>query len=84
VSDSAIVWTVAHKSPLSMGFSEARILEWVAMPFSKALNKRFKIFKDSSELILIEDTTNIRSSSNTDLIDSVPQTSGLKKKHEPP
>ena len=24
--------TVAHKAPLSMGFSQARILEWVAMP----------------------------------------------------
>ena len=25
-------WTVAHQAPLSMGFSKARILEWVAMP----------------------------------------------------
>ena len=25
-------WTVAHQAPLSMGFLQARILEWVAMP----------------------------------------------------
>ena len=28
-------WTVACQTPMSMGFSKARILEWVAMPFSK-------------------------------------------------
>ena len=28
-------WTVAHQAPLSMGFSQARILEWVAMPSSR-------------------------------------------------
>ena len=27
-------WTVAHQAPLSMGILQARILEWVAMPFS--------------------------------------------------
>ena len=26
----ATPWTVAHQAPLSMGFSQARILEWVA------------------------------------------------------
>jgi len=26
-------WTVAHQAPLSMGILQARILEWVAMPF---------------------------------------------------
>ena len=30
-------WTVAHQAPLSMGFSQARILEWIAIPFSKDL-----------------------------------------------
>ena len=29
-------WTVTHQAPLSMGFSnQARILEWVAVPFSR-------------------------------------------------
>ena len=27
-------WTVARQAPLSMGILQARILEWVAMPFS--------------------------------------------------
>ena len=26
-------WTVAHQAPLSMGILQARIMEWVAMPF---------------------------------------------------
>ena len=26
---------VAHQDPLSMGILQARILEWVAMPFSR-------------------------------------------------
>ena len=30
-----IPWTVAHQAPLSMGILQARILEWVAMPFSR-------------------------------------------------
>ena len=30
-----ILWTVAHQAPLSMGFSQARILEWVAVPSSR-------------------------------------------------
>ena len=29
------LWTVAHQVPLSMGIFQARILEWVAQPFSK-------------------------------------------------
>ena len=33
VSDSVTTWTVAHQAPLSMGNLQARILEWVAMPF---------------------------------------------------
>ena len=28
-------WTVAHQASLSMGFFQARILEWVAMAFSR-------------------------------------------------
>ena len=28
-------WTVAYKAPLSMGILLARILEWVAMPYSR-------------------------------------------------
>ena len=28
-------WTAAHQAPLSMGILQARILEWVAMPFSR-------------------------------------------------
>ena len=28
-------WTVACQTPLSMGFSRARILEWVAISFSR-------------------------------------------------
>ena len=36
MSDSfATLWTVAHQAPLSMGILHARILEWVAMPFSR-------------------------------------------------
>ena len=36
VSDSLVIpWTVAHQAPLSMGFFQARILEWVATPFSR-------------------------------------------------
>ena len=29
-------WTVAHQAPLSMVILQARILEWVAMPSSRA------------------------------------------------
>ena len=31
----ATPWTIAHQAPLSMGFSRARILEWVAISFSR-------------------------------------------------
>ena len=31
----ATLWTVAHQAPLSMGILQARILEWVAVPYSK-------------------------------------------------
>ena len=31
----ATLWTGAHQAPLSMGFYQARILEWVAVPSSR-------------------------------------------------
>ena len=31
----ATPWTVGHQAPLSMGVLQARILEWVAIPFSR-------------------------------------------------
>ena len=31
----ATPWTIAHQAPLSMEILQARILEWVAMPFSR-------------------------------------------------
>ena len=35
MSDSATPWTVAYQAPLSMGIVQARIQEWVAVPFSR-------------------------------------------------
>ena len=34
----ATPWTVAHQAPLSMGVLQARILEWVAIPFSSTFS----------------------------------------------
>ena len=34
MSSSATLWTVALQAPLSMGILQARLLEWVAIPFS--------------------------------------------------
>ena len=34
-----ILWTVVHQAPLSMGILQARILEWVAMPFSRGTSQ---------------------------------------------
>ena len=31
----ATPWTVAHQTPLSMGISQVRILEWAAISFSR-------------------------------------------------
>ena len=31
----ATLWTVAHQDPLSMAFFQARILEWVVIPFPR-------------------------------------------------
>ena len=30
----ATPWTVAYQAPPSMGFSKARVLEWIAISFS--------------------------------------------------
>ena len=30
-------WTIAHQAPLSMGILQARILEWVAISFSREI-----------------------------------------------
>ena len=35
MSDSMTPWTLACQTSLSMGILQARILEWVAMPFSR-------------------------------------------------
>ena len=32
MSDSAIPWTVAYQAPPSVGFFQARVLEWVPFP----------------------------------------------------
>ena len=37
-----IPWMVANQAPLSMGILQARILEWVAMPFSRVNQVYFK------------------------------------------
>ena len=31
----ATLWTIAHQIPLSVGILQVRILEWVAVPFSR-------------------------------------------------
>ena len=36
----ATPWTVALQVPLSMGFSQARLLEWVAISFSRGSSRR--------------------------------------------
>ena len=35
MSNSSTPWTVAHQAPLSMGWSQARTQEWVALPSSR-------------------------------------------------
>ena len=32
-------WTVARQAPLSMGILQAKILEWVAVPFSREFSQ---------------------------------------------
>ena len=35
----ATLWTLALEAPLSMGILQARILEWVALPFSRGFSQ---------------------------------------------
>ena len=35
----ATLWNVAHQAPLSMEILQARILEWVSMPFSRGSSR---------------------------------------------
>ena len=35
VPDSEIPWNAARQAPLSMGILQAKVLEWVAIPFSR-------------------------------------------------
>ena len=44
VSDSVTPWTVARQAPLSMGILQAKILEWVAMPFSREDHSKYRDF----------------------------------------
>ena len=37
MSDSETLWTVAHQAPLSMGIAQARMLEWIAMPYLQGI-----------------------------------------------
>ena len=46
-----IPWTVAHQAPLSMGFPKARILEWVAISFSRGSS----LPRDRTQVSCIED-----------------------------
>ena len=40
----ATPWAVAHQAPLSVGFFQARILEWVAVSdFTTALREELKV-----------------------------------------
>ena len=37
VQPFATPWTVAFQAPLSLGILQVRVLEWVAMPFSREM-----------------------------------------------
>ena len=39
MSDSVTPWTVALQAPLSMGFFQARTLEWVVISFSRGYSR---------------------------------------------
>ena len=39
MSDFAAPWTIALQAPLSMGILQARILEWVAISFSRGFSR---------------------------------------------
>ena len=46
LSDSETSWTVAHQAPLSVGLLQVKLLEWVAMPFSRGSSQS----KDRSQV----------------------------------
>ena len=51
MSDSFVTpWTVACQAPLSVGFSQARILEWVAISFSRGTGVGCHFFLQGSFL----------------------------------
>ena len=47
----ATLWTIAHQASLSMDFSKARILELVAIPFSRGSSKP----RDPTQVFYIAD-----------------------------
>ena len=49
VADSGTLWTAAHHAPLSMGIPQARMLEWVAVPFSSGSSQP----RDQTQVSLI-------------------------------
>ena len=56
VSDSATPWTVARQTPLSMGILQARILEWLTMPSSRASSQpRFPALQADSTIWTTKD-----------------------------
>ena len=57
VSDSVTLWTVAYQAPLSMGFFQASLLEWVAISFSRGYSwprDRTQVFCTAGRLLTIE------------------------------
>ena len=49
VADSGTRWTAAYHAPLSMGIPQARMLEWVAVPFSSGSSQP----RDQTQVSLI-------------------------------
>ena len=45
------LWTVVHQAPLSIGILQAKILEWVVMPFSRDSRLLYSS-KNSSKLLI--------------------------------
>ena len=50
-------WTVARQAPLSMGFLQARILEWVALPSSRGS------FQPRSPILLVDSLPSVHQGS---------------------
>ena len=42
----ATPWTAAYQAPPSMEFSRPRVLEWVAIAFSKLIGREIKILEN--------------------------------------